>query len=97
MSAANKPRRVNLTITREMRIALDVLCSKSGLRPTTQATVILRQALDRTIQSAAVQMTLSQERAFRTRDEWLADQQDERLVELALGVEDGNTGEAPPT
>jgi hypothetical protein len=35
-----------------MRIALCILAERSGLAPTTQAMVLLRQALDRTMQSA---------------------------------------------
>ena len=91
-----RSRRVAVTVTREMTIALDVLCSKSGLTHSTQAMVLLRQSLDRTIESAAVQMRLSQEKAFRTRDQWLQDQGDETYLTNALAVNEGAALDAPP-
>lgn len=85
-----------VTVSREMTIALEVLCAKSGLAPSTQAMVILRQGLDRTIASDAVQIRLKQERAFRTRDEWLRDQQVETFVSGALRADEGAANDAPP-
>jgi len=76
--------RLSLTVSREMTIALEMLASKSNLGVATQAMVILRQGLDRTIASDAVQIRLKQERAFRTRDQWLEDQSSETFVERAL-------------
>ena len=85
-----------VTVSREMTIALEVLCMKSGLAPSTQAMVILRQGLDRTIQSDAVQIRLKQEEAFRTRDEWLGDQVTSTFVANALAASEGVASDAPP-
>jgi len=85
-----------VTVSREMTIALEVLCSKSGLAPSTQAMVILRQGLDRTIQSDPVQIRLRQEEAFRTRDEWLGDQVTSTFVANALAAAEGTADAAPP-
>jgi len=95
---ANKRRatRVNVTVSREMTIALEVLAIKSGLTLTTQAMVMLRQALDRTISSDAVQIRLKQEEAFRTRDEWLADQSTGTFVHNAVLTAEENSQDAPP-
>jgi hypothetical protein len=91
-----RSRRVAVIVTREMTVALDVLCSKSGLTHSTQAMVLLRQSLDRTIESAAVQTRLSQERAFRTRDQWLLDQGDEAMMTHAIEAVEGTATDAPP-
>lgn len=87
--------RVGITVSREMRVALDVLAGKSGLALTTQAMVLLRQALDRTIQSEPVQIRLKQEQAFRSRDEWLLDQQTDTYVKNAVDTAEGEADEAP--
>jgi len=76
--------RLSLTVSREMTIALEVLCAKSNLGLSTQAMVLLRQALDRTISSDAVQLRVRQDRAFQTVDEWLADTTTDTFVANAL-------------
>lgn len=85
-----------VTVSREMTIALEVLAAKSGLAVSTQAMVILRQGLDRTIQSDAVQVRLKQEQAFRSRDEWLIDQSTETFLTNALATAEGDSENAPP-
>lgn len=87
---ARKQERVNVTINRDMRVALEVLAAKSNLGFATQAMVMLRQALDRTIQSDAVQLRIKQEETFRTRDEWLRDQTTNTFVTNALSVAEGD-------
>lgn len=91
---ARKQQRVNVTLNREMRVALEVLSAKSNLGIATQAMVLLRQALDRTIQSEPVQIRVKQEQAFRTRDEYLADMQADTYVSNALteGIEEDANG-----
>jgi len=84
--------RLSLTVSREMTIALEVLCAKSNLGLSTQAMVLLRQSLDRTISSDAVQFRVKQDRAFQTRDEWLADATTDRFVEIAMQESGENTG-----
>jgi len=76
--------RLSLTVSREMTIALEVLCAKSNLGLSTQAMVLLRQGLDRTINSDAVQLRVRQDRAFQTRDEWLADTTTDTFVQNAM-------------
>lgn len=76
--------RVQVTVTPEMRVALGLLARRSGLLPSTQATVTLRQALDRTIQSVECQDAIKQATAFRTSREWRDDRYDEHAVALAM-------------
>lgn len=96
MARKGRAHRYMVTVSREMTIALDVLSAKSGLAPSTQAMVMLRQALDRTIQSEPVQIRLRQEEAFRTRDEWLGDQATSTFVTNALLSSEGQADDAPP-
>jgi len=83
--------RLSLTVSREMTIALEILASKTNLGITTQAMVLLRQALDRTISSDAVQFRVKQDRAFQTRDEWLSDTTTDTFVANALLEAEGKT------
>lgn len=88
--------RLNLTVSHEMTVALEMLSAKTGLALGTQAMIVLRQALDRTIQSEAAQLRIAQDRAFRTRDEWLADQTTDTYVSRALAAAEGESEDAPP-
>jgi len=88
--------RINLTVSLEMTVALEILASKSGLSLTTQAMVLLRQALDRTISSEAAQIRIRQEEAFRTRDQWLADQSTGAYVHNAVLTAEEKLADAPP-
>lgn len=88
--------RLNLTVSHEMTVALEILAAKSGLALTTQAMVCLRQALDRTITSDAAQLRIKQDRAFRTRDEWLTDTQTDAFVNNALAAAEGDSTDVPP-
>lgn len=88
--------RVNLTINHEMIVALQILAAKSGLSLTTQAMVVLRQGLDRTITSEPAQLRIKQDRAFQTRDEWLRDQQADTFVSAAVKTAEGGLDDAPP-
>lgn len=87
--------RLGVTVSREMRVALEVLAGKSGLALTTQAMVVLRQALDKVIQSGPVQTRLGQDRAFASRDDWLMDRQTETYVSNALAAAEGTATDAP--
>lgn len=94
--ARKRANRLQVTVSREMTIALEVLAAKSGLGVATQALVVLRQGLDRTISSDPVQIRLKQEQAFRTRDEWLADMGTETFLNNALQTAEGEATDAPP-
>ena len=96
MARKTRATRINLTVSLEMTIALEALAAKSGLSLTTQAMVMLRQALDRTIQSEAVQIRIKQEEAFRTRDQWLADQSTGAFVHNAVLTAEEKLADAPP-
>jgi hypothetical protein len=88
--------RLGVTVSHEMTVALEILCAKSGLAMTTQAMVILRQGLDRTIQTDACQLRIRQDAAFRTRDQWLQDTQTDTFVSNALAAAEGDATDAPP-
>lgn len=64
---------LNLTVSGEMMVALWHLAERNGIGPTTQAKVLLRQALARTIDSAEVQADVREYRAYRTNRQWRAD------------------------
>jgi hypothetical protein len=76
--------RVQVTVSPEMSIALDCLSERTGLSVAAQCMVLLRQSLDRTISSDAVQKRLRAHRAYRTSQEWQAETMTTRAVELAL-------------
>lgn len=88
--------RVNVTLDPSMTVALEILAAKSGLALATQAMVVLRQGLDRTINSEAAQLRIRQDAAFRTRDQWLADTQAETYVNNAIAAAEGDATDAPP-
>ena len=92
---AKRAQRLNVTVSREMTIALEVLASKTNLSLTSQAMVVLRQALHQTIQSDGVQLRLRQERALQTREDWLQDRGSETYVSNALKAAEGDDNYAP--
>jgi hypothetical protein len=64
-----------------MRVALGMLAEKTGLPIATQATVILRQALDRTINSHEGRERLREQQAHQTARDWSDDRSTETFVE----------------
>jgi hypothetical protein len=76
--------RIQVTVSREMRVALSLLAARSSIGLATQATAMLRQALDRTIESEACKKLLAAETAYRTAAQWRADQYEEREVDRAV-------------
>lgn len=75
---------VHMTVSGEMMVALWHLAEARGLGYTTQAKALLRQALDRTINTDAVQADVQEYRAYRTRGQWKNDQyEDAELAKLA--------------
>jgi len=73
--------RVQVTVSPAMRVALTMLAEKTGLPMATQATVILRQALDRTINSAEGVARLREQQAHQTARDWSDDRSTETFVE----------------
>lgn len=82
--------RLQITLSVPMRLSLEVLAARTGLPVTTQATMILRQALDRTIASAEVQRRLGAHNRQRKQAEWL----EERSVEHAVETEYAHLAQA---
>lgn len=76
--------RVQATLTTTMRLALEVLAERNGIGVSTQATILLRQALDRTIESAEVQKRYKQHMIQRTHAGWQYDQTTDYAVECAV-------------
>jgi hypothetical protein len=72
--------RLNLTVTTPMAFALEDLAERSGLPVTTQATMMLRQALERTMQTERVQERVRRHNAGRN----LQTSQLERTTEHAV-------------
>jgi hypothetical protein len=77
--------RIQVTVSPEMSLALDVLAQRTGLSVSAQAMVILRQGLERTMQSAAVQSRRRAQVASRTAADWRSDQGTETMVETVYG------------
>ena len=78
-----KQRRIQITVSTAMMVALELQAERSGLPVSTQALAVLRAALDRTIHSADCQDRLRAARSFATRDAWLEERADDHSVELA--------------
>lgn len=81
--------RLSVTVTPEMRVALEQLAERSGLLLSTQATVVLRQGLARTISTEAVQAAVRRYKAARNHAAWQADTMAETAIERALGEVEG--------
>lgn len=75
--------RIQVTMSPAMMVALDVLAEKSGLAPATQAMVLLRSSLDRTINSEEGKRRLARYQSFATNQEWLDRRRIDKLVESA--------------
>lgn len=65
--------RVQVTVSPEMRVALGILARRSGLTPSAQAMVTLRQALDRTISSEECREAVRAVNSGRSAREWKED------------------------
>lgn len=73
--------RVNLTVSRHMLVALDHLASRNGISLTTQATMLLRQALARTMETEEVKARVRAHNANRNHATWLLDTSMEHAIE----------------
>lgn len=72
--------RIMVTLSPAMTVALEILSERNGMPVATQARVVLRAALDRTIHSAEGQDRLRAHNAQRTADQ----QQEETQVDHEL-------------
>jgi len=78
-----KERRLQVTVSPAMMVALDILRERSGLPRATQALAVMRSALDRTIHSAECQDRLRAAGAYSTRNDWMDARADDTRAELA--------------
>jgi hypothetical protein len=64
-----------------MSLALDSLAERNGVQSATQATMLLRQALDRTMESKEVQQRYAAHLRQRTTAQWREDQTTDHAIE----------------
>lgn len=81
--STNRTPRLSVALSYPMRVAIDVLCERDGSVPSAMAQRLLRQALDRTIESAEVQRRVRAHNAQRTAKEWQAETMVDHVVEQA--------------
>ena len=77
----HRTKRIAVTLSPAMLTALELLAERSGLSVSTQAMVVLRAGLDRTIHSTEGQERIRAARASFTRDERIYEATTDRLVE----------------
>jgi hypothetical protein len=86
-----------VTVSPAMTVALTMLAERSGLTVSAQATLTMRQALDRTMNSIECQRRLRQHTAQRSHATWaqdtVADRAVERIHEEAAAWADADTAE----
>lgn len=73
--------RIQVTISPAMHCALSMLAERNAVTLSAQATLTLRQGLDRTISTAECQRRLRQHTAQRNHATWQQDQVADRAVE----------------
>jgi len=73
--------RVQVTVSPAMTVALGMLAERNALTVSAQATLTLRQALDRTMNSIECQRRLRQHTAQRNHATWAQDIVADRAVE----------------
>lgn len=73
--------RVHVTVSPAMSIALEVLAARNGVTVSAQATMSLRAALARTIDTPEVQKRMAARRAQWTHAQWLEDSTTGYVVE----------------
>lgn len=76
-----RSQRLQITVSPAMTVALEMLAERTGLTVSAQAMVLLRQSLERTIQSDRAQERLRQHTAQRNHATWQADMVADRAVE----------------
>lgn len=81
VSSPQARNRITVTVSSTMRIALEHLASRNNIGVSTQATMILRQGLDRTISSKEVQEAVGRHKRARNTAEWQYDQTTEYAIE----------------
>lgn len=74
--------RIQVTVSPAMTVALGMLAERNDLTVSAQATLTLRQALDRTMNSLECQRRLREHTAQRNHATWQMDQVNDRAVEL---------------
>lgn len=87
--------RIQVTVSPAMTVALGMLADRNALTLSAQATLTLRQALDRTMGSAECQRRLRQHTAQRNHATWVQDQVTDRAVEVLREQAEGRSDEDP--
>ncbi len=77
-----RKRRVNVTLTYPMGVALAMEAAKAGLHESTMACALLRRSLDKVIESEECKRQVRVHVAGRTAAEWRQETADERMVEV---------------
>lgn len=75
-----RKRRVNVTLTYPMAVALGVEAQRNGLHESTMACALLRRSLDKVIESEEVKRQVRLHVAERTAAEWRQETADEHMV-----------------
>lgn len=75
--------RVSVTLSPAMRLALEHLAARHGTPFAQEATIMLRQALARTIETPDVQRKVREHKAARTAAEWRDEEQVDHAIETA--------------
>jgi len=88
--------RVFVTVSPAMTVALSMLAERNALTISAQATLTMRQALDRTISSVECQRRLRQHTAQRNHATWMRDVQADRAVENVYAQASAGANEAAP-
>lgn len=81
-----RQRRVGLVLSPAMAIALEQLAARNNLPLATQANMLLRQSLDRTIQTPTVQDALKRYHADRGVRQWREDMQIDHEIETQFAT-----------
>lgn len=78
--------RVQVTVSYPMIVAMGLLADRNGVPLAQQATMSLRQALERTMESAECKRRVAEHNANRTAAEWRAEVSEEHLIERGMAV-----------
>jgi len=86
--------RIQVTVSPAMTVALGMLADRNGMTVSAQATLTLRQALDRTMNSVECRRRLRAHTAQRNHATWVQDMVADRAVERIHEEATARTAEA---
>lgn len=88
MAQLNRSDRISVTLSPAMRIALIHLATRHGTGAAQEASILLRQALSRTIETPEVQRQVREHKAQRTAAQWRDEEQMDHVIEAAHTARD---------